>query len=104
MIKLVKLNQGGPLVIGNLVDGPDFRVSCAVSIIQEDAQMKFVDLLPFSDFEAGITFPKTSIEFISTPTPELKMEYEVFCGDLNAEVVEVKGEPQMLVEGEGQYD
>lgn len=101
MIKLVKLNNGGPLVIGEFHSGKEaITVKSAVSILSEDGIMRMTDLLPFSDFEKGITFYKTSVEFISKPTTELVAEYEAFCEDIGMDIkVEAYAKSQLLVEG-----
>ena len=100
MIKIIKINNGGPLIIGPVKHLDDtYEIECAVSIIQEDGIMRMVDLLPFSDFQKGISFPATSIEFTSIPTEDLMVEYDDFCDDIINGKVEVKGKPQLLVEG-----
>ena len=105
MIKIIKINNGGPLVIGNLDDQTSIHgantyiVKPAVSIVNEEDQLRLTDLLPFTVFEDGISLPETSVEFISTPSEGLIMEYEEFCKAITDGVkVEVRGEPQLLVE------
>ena len=106
IMKIVKINNGGPLVMGTLIDqtsihGLDtYIVKPAVGIVQEEGTTKMFDLIPFTIFDEGIEFPATSVEFIANPTDDLVAEYHAFCDDVANDVkVETTTEPQLLVEG-----